>query len=87
LPYRDGGFAGNLYGSLLCQVTKVSVNVITDLQIESLYQGWSGGSAQVIDECRTAATVTLEQCGVSTLSQALQLTVETSCSDSIQRGI
>lgn len=79
--FTDGLFAGTLYGNLLCQVSTVSVVVATELEVQSLYGGWSGGSADVLKECRTAAEVVLRDCGSNDLTSLLSVNVEQSCSD------
>ncbi|MCC7440977.1 MAG: hypothetical protein IT285_05065 [Bdellovibrionales bacterium] len=81
LALDDGAFAGELYGSLLCSLTTVSVELASQLVVRSLYEGWSGGSADVISSCQTSIAVTLESCaGVDALT-SLTVQVEQSCRD------
>ena len=80
-PHSSGAFAGELYGALLCEVSKVSVDLATSIEIDWLYDGWSGSSTEVIQECRTSATVTLRSCD-GDVADLLSLAVERSCSDS-----
>jgi|GEM_PF-6747822 len=79
--FNSGDFAGNLYGSVLCQVTKVSVETAMALELDALYGGWSGGSDDVVSECRTAAEIIIKDCGGNSLSHKLTINVEHSCSD------
>jgi hypothetical protein len=78
--HTDGIFAGSLYGALLCQVSTISLEAVTTLEVESLYAGWAGSSDEIISECRTAATVTLKECD-DRLPELLSASVETSCLD------
>lgn len=83
LAYDSGDFAGELYGSLLCQVTKVDVSILSELELVPLYQGWTGGVSQVISQCHEKASITIERCGtdISSLQSQLELLVQTSCHD------
>lgn len=80
--FSRGNFAGALYGTFLCRVTHLGVEVATGLEVEPLYSGWSGGSTEVLSECRTTAAVTLRECGQSDLIDQLEVTLNQSCSDS-----
>ena len=80
--YASGEFAGQLYGALLCEVSKVSLDLATSIELESLYDGWSGGSVDVIQECRTTANLTLQDCEGAE-PDLLQLSIEKSCSDTV----
>jgi hypothetical protein len=82
--HEQGDFAGQFAGALLCQVSTLSVEFATSLEVTGLYDGWSGGSNQVIEQCITAAQVTLKECSDQVdLVKELSLTVTSSCSDSI----
>ncbi len=79
--FDDGLFAGELYGSLLCQVGASSKTVLASFEIESLYDGWSGGSREVIGECLMTASLILDECGG--MDDSLSILIETGCSDSL----
>lgn len=78
--HSSGVFAGQLYGALLCEVSKVSVDLATSFETDWLYDGWSGQSIQVLQECRASAELTLRDCG-GDVADLLSLSVERSCSD------
>ena len=83
LTYERGDFAGELYGSLLCQLSKVSVEAAINFEAVSLFDGWSGGSLETEQECNLTAIITLESCAVKSadLSSQLEVQINTSCSD------
>ena len=92
--YDNGEWAGVFYGTMLCKVSQISIDIAQSLEVEALYEGWSGSSSIVKQECRIAASVTLKSCNLSSniemfdsdqtldLSQILNVAVQTSCSDS-----
>lgn len=95
--FHNGEWAGIFYGTLLCKVSQISIEMAQSLEVEALYDGWSGSSKEIKQECRTAANVTLKSCKLSSgapelpevddeqafdLSQILNVAVQTSCSDS-----
>lgn len=95
--FDNGEWAGIFYGTLLCKLSVISIDMAQSLEMEPLYEGWSGSSSDVKHECRTAANVTLKSCKLSSgspllpieseenetidLSQILNVAVQTSCSD------
>lgn len=85
LKHDRGRFAGELAGSLLCNVTSISVELVQAIAIAPLYSGWAGGDEATVAECHTTATATLQSCSdVNTdLAQILSLSVEQSCADSL----
>jgi hypothetical protein len=78
--FSSGAYAGQLYGALVCQVSTISVEAVNSLQLESLYEGWSGGSSVVVDECRSSASVTVKDCA-GELNDSITIQIEQSCSD------
>jgi hypothetical protein len=84
LAFEQGDFAGNFAGALLCQVSTLSVEFATSIEVSGLYDGWSGGSTQVIEQCVSAAQLTLKECSDDVdLVNELKLTITSSCSDSL----
>jgi hypothetical protein len=82
--FYDGSFAGQLYGAVACQVQTFSLTAVSSLQIQPLYDGWSGGSSEVQSSCRTTLTATIESCASSTtVAQQLEASLSVSCSDSV----
>lgn len=83
ISYDDGGFAGSLYGSLLCSVSSINVDIATSLEVVHLYDGWSGGSSTVLNQCETNLALELKSCSSETqdLTTILGLQLKTSCSD------
>ena len=83
--YDDGNFAGQLYGALLCQVSTIDIDIANTLTIESLYNGWSGGSTQVVEQCESSVSVALKSCSTkkNDLSEILTLQIKASCNDNV----
>jgi hypothetical protein len=79
--FSDGAFAGQLYGDVACQAAAISADATAALQLQPLYDGWSGGSAAVQAGCQAALLATLQGCAgdsAAPIAASLQL----SCSDS-----
>ncbi len=83
LTYDSGVFSGELYGTLLCQITKVDLSILSHLELVPLYPGWTGGTSEVISQCHTQAQVVLSQCGtdLSNVQSQVELIVQNSCHD------
>ncbi len=82
--FESGEFTGNLFGALLCQISTISIDIVTSVEATPFYDGWTGGELARQDECRIAAEVTLESCSNQVnLVQLLELTVKASCTDQI----
>lgn len=79
--HDDGVFAGQLYGNLICSMISVDLSIVNGVKVKSLYDGWSGGSADVIASCETEVGLTIEQCAGEDVIQSLALTINQSCSD------
>ncbi|MGK5082280.1 hypothetical protein WDW37_03165 [Bdellovibrionota bacterium FG-1] len=80
--YSDGKFAGKFYGEIACQVQAISVDLISSLQIQPLYAGWSGGSNAVQTHCETTLRETIQTCtnGADSTVQ-IDEAIRVSCSD------
>lgn len=78
--FESGELVGEIYGAFLCNVTEVSVDLVTELSLPYVFDEWSGGLSSVKAECRTSAQAELLSCGFDDFSQ-LSLSIETSCSD------
>ncbi|HTL13221.1 MAG TPA: hypothetical protein VL588_12075 [Bdellovibrionota bacterium] len=81
LTHHSGAFAGQLYGELICTVTTLSLDLAQKVEVVPLYDGWSGGSAEVIDSCRESLQLTLESCAGEEAATALTAQVDLSCRD------
>lgn len=83
LIYDSGVFPGELFGALLCQVTKVDLSILSSLELVPLYEGWTGGASEVITQCHDSAQLVISQCGTDTSSvqSQLELIVQLSCKD------
>jgi hypothetical protein len=82
LDYSSGSFAGELFGAIACQSQSVSIEVLTELELEPLYTGWSGGSSEVQLGCLTTLTQTVTACtDGAELSTEIEALLSVSCSD------
>jgi hypothetical protein len=82
LDYSSGVFAGELFGAVACQSRSVSLDVLSELELEPLYAGWSGGSSEVQLGCRTTLTATVTACtDGAELSSEIEALLSVSCSD------
>jgi hypothetical protein len=80
--YSSGEFAGQFYGAVACQVQSISLEAISQIQIQPLYDGWSGGSSSVQASCQTTLLATLESCtDGAEISGELEAVLSVSCSD------
>lgn len=83
VSFPSGSVPGELAGAVLCQVSRISVDLLSEVEVEPLHEGWSGGIPEVIDECHASAELVLKTCGtdLSSLSQEVELLINLSCSD------
>jgi hypothetical protein len=78
--YSSGEFAGEFYGAVACQV--VSLEAVAEVQIQPLYDGWSGGSSSIQASCKSTLLATLESCtDGAEISGELEAALSVSCSD------
>jgi len=83
LSYSSGEFAGDLYGSLVCQVVSVNVFAVSHLELLPLYEGWSGGSSEVLSSCRSSIEATLTACAGDTSTISVEVAADAACSDTL----
>jgi len=81
LTHHSGAFAGQLYGELICTVSTLSLDLAQKVELVPLYDGWTGGSAEVIDSCRESLQLTLESCAGEEAATALTAQVDLGCLD------
>lgn len=82
LDYSTGEFAGELFGAIACQSQSVSIEVLSELELQPLYTGWSGGSSDVQLGCLTTLTSTVTACtDGAELSTEIEALLSVSCSD------
>lgn len=82
LDYSSGEFAGQLFGAVACQSHSVSIEILSELELAPLYEGWSGGSTQVQESCLTNLTQTITACtDGAEISAEIEALLSVSCSD------
>lgn len=81
--YESGAFAGQLYGNLVCSMISVDISIVSGLDLEPLYTGWSGGSDQVIAGCETELSLKVQQCSDIQTVDTISLTIQQSCNDTL----
>jgi hypothetical protein len=77
LSFDSGAYAGTLYGTLFCQASSVSHDVLGSIETEALYEGWTGGNAERIAECEEALAAAASACELQTTERL----AEVSCTD------
>ncbi len=80
---QSGHDMGELYGSVLCQLSTVSIDVAKNITMSPVYDGWSGSSDLVLEECTTTMSKTLKTCSVGDvlLDRELDVQIHSSCTD------
>ena len=79
-PAHDSGrFAGDLYGTYLCRSGEVSLDWVREMDLESLYEGWSGGRTDSFGECEEQVIAQLKACGLGQYSEIWSRVIESSC--------
>lgn len=79
--FGNGGFAGTLFGGVVCQVQSIDAQLVSGLEVASLYRGWSGGSVEVQEGCRNTLLTTVQTCSSESISQSLSDSITQSCLD------
>lgn len=82
LVHDDGALVGSLFGAVICSVSSVDVELVTSIEIGSLYDGWSGGSTETVWSCRTSVNTIVKQCvGEGLSTSTIEVLSEQSCWD------
>jgi hypothetical protein len=82
LDFSSGEFAGQLFGAVACQSQSMSIEILSELELAPLYDGWSGGSAEVQESCLTTLTQTITACtDGAEISTEIEALLSISCSD------
>lgn len=81
--FSSGSYAGAFYGSLLCQMTAQTEDVVSQLEVVHLYDDWTGGVVDSSRECVTQAVNEMSACGftAATLPSAYLSGLESGCHD------
>jgi hypothetical protein len=68
IRFTSGLYPGQFYGSLLCQATRVNVDLVHTLEVVPLYDGWAGGSTTRSRECEASGSIEIKSCGLGVSS-------------------
>jgi hypothetical protein len=83
VSFQDGLLPGELAGTVLCQVSHISLDVLTEVDASPLYSGWSGGAPELVEQCQKSAELVLKTCGtdLSSVVEQVELLIQLSCAD------
>lgn len=83
VSFQNGLIPGELAGTVLCQISHIGVDVLTEVEATPLYSGWTGGIPELIDQCQTSAELVLKSCGtdLGSIKQEVELLIQLSCED------
>lgn len=77
--HASGSFAGELYGAYLGRVAGVSLEWVREMNLESLYEGWSGGRRERFDECERALVDSLKKSDLEAYVPIWGRVIESAC--------
>ncbi len=83
VSFQDGLLPGELAGTVLCQISHISLDVLTEVEASPLYSGWSGGTPELVEQCQTSAQLVLKSCGtdLASIEETVQILIQLSCRD------
>jgi hypothetical protein len=81
VQFETGIVPGRLSGAFLCSSAELSLDWVLGggIEMESVYEGWSGGQGDLSRECESHVEVELVNCSLGGMVDSIRLEITASC--------